>query len=191
MKWVGLMRRRWVIGLLLVLAACNLETASAPTATPQIIPSPVLPGTTIPTPTRNLGTPTSGIQLTPNTAGLVTRLPNSGATDAPIANAQTLGQTCQVYLVYSGADPANVISMRARPSADAPLVIRVPNNARVFLVPNAQEVAMEGYHWLNILYVDAGQNRYQGWAARDSFMQAGIRDTSIATLRGTGEQAPC
>ncbi len=187
------MRRGWVIGVLLLLAACNLESASAPTATPGIIPSPVLPETTIPSPMPNQGTATLSIdqQLTPNRTLAATRLPGSGATNVPASNAQVLGQTCQVYLVYSGVDPANVISLRARPSADSPLVTRIPNNARVFLMPNAQEVAMEGYHWLNILYVDAGQNRYQGWAARDSFMQAGIRDTSIATLRGTGEQAPC
>ncbi len=185
------MRRAWVVLVAALLAACNLQTASGPTATPQIIPSPVLPETTIPTPVRGVGTPTSSIQLTPNIVGQITRLPGRGATAVPTSNAQALGQTCRVYLVYSGVDPANVISLRARPSADAPLVTRIPNNARVFLVPNGHEVEAEGYHWLNIMYLDAAQNRYQGWAARDSFIQGGVRDASIATLRETGEQSPC
>lgn len=201
------MKRLLGVLLLLVLAACNLQAADAPVPTSESIPSPVLPETVIPSPTgegtldatlpaRTLAaTPNSIDQLlTPNRPAstlVPTRLPGSGATNVPAPNASVLGQNCPVYVVYSGSDPANVISLRAQPSAASPQVMRVPNNMRVYLVPGTQEVEAEGYHWLNIVYVDAAQNRYQGWAARDSFMQSGIRDTSIQTLRPTGEQSPC
>jgi hypothetical protein len=81
--------------------------------------------------------------------------------------------------------------MRSEPSANAIQVIRVPTNTQVYLVPGSQEVAAEGYHWLNVIYVTPSQNRYQGWIARDSYIRSGVRDPSIATLIPTGQQAPC
>lgn len=180
--------RRWLVLVVVLLAACNLQTASAPTESPTLLPSPVLAETDLPAPVEGGATP---IQLTPNGGSAATRLPAAGATSLPTGNAQALGGSCQVYVVYSGTDPANVISLRGQPSAASPQIVRIPNNARVYQIPGTGEVEAEGYHWLNILYVDASQARYQGWAARDSFMQGGVRDASIATLRSTGEFSPC
>jgi hypothetical protein len=184
--WKGLV-------LVLLLAACSLQPASAPTAAPELVPTAALSQTAIPSSTPENGAPTLSIDLllTPNRIGAATRLPDSGATSPPAGNAQALGQMCAVYAVYSGRDPANVISLRAEPSAGARQVVRVPNNALVLAVPSTLEIEAEGYHWLNIIYVDAGGQRYQGWAARDSFMEAGVRDPSVQTLRATGTQQPC
>jgi hypothetical protein len=81
--------------------------------------------------------------------------------------------------------------MRAEPRAESTQLLRVPTNVQVYLVPGSQEVEAEGYHWLNVIYVDPSQNRYQGWIARDSYIRSGVRIPSIATLIPTGQQAPC
>ena len=156
--------------LTLAMAACNLSN-EPPTATAAEISI----GTETPFPT----------------PALTSLAPAPTAMPSPAAAGTSLGVLCQVYTTFSGSDPANVLSMRALPSADSDQVIRVPNNTNVFAVPNSQEVEAEGYHWLNVIYVDAAQNRYQGWIARDSFMSGGVRDPSIATLRSTGQQASC
>lgn len=101
------------------------------------------------------------------------------------------GTQCAVYTTYSGSDPDNLLSLRAQPTVTANQILKLPNTTRVFLIPNAQEVEADGYHWLNIIYIDTDQNRYQGWTARDSFATNGVRDPSIATLRPTGQQSPC
>lgn len=115
-----------------------------------------------------------------------TPLPALGSTNSP-----ALGTQCQVYRTYSGTDPRNVLSLRAEPSTEATQVFRVPTNTQVYRVPDSQEVEAEGYHWLNVIYVDPAQNRYQGWMARDSYIVRGVRDPSIATLIPTGQQAAC
>lgn len=172
--------------LVIVLAACNLsnepqrepptDTAAPPTA--EALPTPAL--TPLASSMPGASGPESGIPIV-----------TTSQANTPVANSTPLGTTCAVYTTYSGVDAANVLSMRAEPSAGSAQVLRVPNNARVFLVPGAQEVEAEGYHWLNVIYVDLSQNRYVGWIARDSFLSGGVRDPSIATLRVTGERAPC
>lgn len=164
---------KWVMALLLT--ACNLHNAAVPTATPPDQPSPT-PEHVSPEP-ENRVTRSVDLLLTPN------RPANGGSTPP--------GQSCAVYIVYSGVDPANVISMRISPSLESAQVYRIPNHARVYLLPGSQEVEAEGYRWLNIIYVDPAGQRYQGWAARDSFIQAGTRDPAIQTLRSTGEMQPC
>ena len=159
----------------LLISACNLSSeppASPPTATfvelatqtPAPAASPAL----------------TDVNAAPQQTG---QPPQAGGTNT--------GMLCDVYTAYSGTDPRNVLSMRAEPSADSTQVLRVPNNAPVFLVPNSEEVEAEGYHWLNVIYVDAAQNRHEGWMARDSFMSGGVRDPSVSTLRPTGRQAAC
>jgi hypothetical protein len=98
---------------------------------------------------------------------------------------------CNVYITYSGVDPNNKLSLRGEPNTSAVQLLKLPNNVQVYQLAGTQEVEAEGYHWLNIFYVDAQQVRYEGWAARDSFEQGGVRDPSIATLRATGQQAAC
>lgn len=158
--------------IILLLAACNLSSEpqrSPPTSTPfESQPATDLP---VPTPA-----------LTDVNAFPPTSLPLPGADS---------GRLCDVYTTYSGTLSANVLSMRAEPSPDSAQVLRVPNNAQVYRVPDTQEIEAEGYHWLNVIYADAAQNRYQGWIARDSFMTGGVRDPSILTLRSTGRQAAC
>lgn len=164
----------WRIGLILVLAivisACNLSNESPITAVPPTEVIATEPS--MPTPA-----------LTP-----------LGPTPLPapsLPNSTALGEVCQVYTTFSGTDPRNVLSMRAEPSASSAQLLRVPTNVQVYLVPGSQEVEAEGYHWLNVIYVDPSQNRYQGWIARDSFIWNGVRNPSIATLIPTGQQAPC
>jgi hypothetical protein len=109
-----------------------------------------------------------------------------GATAAPNGE-----RACQVYVTYSGSDPANKLSLRAEPRTSAPQLYRMPNNRRVYLIPESVEVEAEGYHWLNLVYFDESQTRYEGWATRDSYVRGGVRDPNISTLVSTGEQAPC
>lgn len=121
-----------------------------------------------------------------NTFPTLPPLPNISVTSAP-----ALGSTCDVYITYSGARADNRLSMRAEPNVAAPQIFRVPNHIEVYRVPGSGEVEADGYHWLNMIYVDSAQARYQGWIARDSFETNGVRDPSIATLRATGAQAAC
>ncbi len=178
------MPRIVMMALLLVFtAACNLTTEA-----------PVTP--------LSVATATAGISLTaavsPTPAVPIltplrpTALP-SGLPAPPLVNMTpgSTGNGCAVYVTYSGPDPANLLSLRSQPSVNATQVFKVPNNVRVLLAPNSQEVEAEGYHWLNVIYIDPAQNRYEGWIARDSYMQGGVRNPAISTLRPTGEQATC
>jgi hypothetical protein len=170
-KW-----RLMLIVLALALVACNLSTqplATAPAVTETIPATFALPATV--TPLALPGQPTLQPPPLP--------LPNSTALPS--------GTLCQVYTTFSGNDPDNLLSLRAQPGTTATQLYKLPNNSRVFRVPDSQEVEAEGYHWLNIIYVDAAQNRYEGWTARDSFSTNGVRDPSIETLRPTGQQSPC
>jgi hypothetical protein len=159
-----------------VSAACNLRAeSSVVTETP--------PANETPQPTLEPSPFTPPFILTPLRT---TPLPNpSGAEATPEAG------FCFVYTTYSGSDSANLISLRESPSTSAPQLARMPNNSEVLLVPGSAEVQADGYRWLNIYYQGSGSTRLEGWTARDSFSRGGVRDTSIATLRPTGRQAPC
>lgn len=179
-----------LILVILISAGCNLsqtEVAAIPTNTASITEDAA------PRPTR---TPISfGDEVRP------TLLPLSGAgsviqntaqpTLIPVTSVPALGGLCAIYITYSGVDPRNNLSLRTSASASAPLIFRVPTNVQVLLVPGSQEVEAETYHWLNVIYVQSPQMRYQGWMARDSFSTNGVRDPSIATLRPIGAQAGC
>jgi hypothetical protein len=207
------MKVLFVLLLIAVLtAACNLSSqpnrplptpSEPPAAAPQLatpLQSPV-PQLATPLPITQIASPASSVTQSPLTAGtlmalpLPTSLPVPGAQQSlpaqPIANLGNTGAQCAVYVTYSGVDPANKLSLRAQPSADAAQLFKLPNNTQVYLKPGAQEVDAEGYHWLNIVYIDPTQTRYEGWAARDSYIFNGVRDPSIATLRATGQQVPC
>lgn len=162
--------------LIVLLAACNLTTqpvAVAPTetATVEVVATFALPASV--TPLFAGGQPT----LAP----------------PPLPNSPTLppGSECPTYTTYSGSDPDNLLSLREQPAVSARQIIKLPNNTTVFRVPGSQETEADGYHWINIIYIDAAKNRFQGWTARDSFESDGVRNTLIATLRETGQQAPC
>jgi hypothetical protein len=167
MKYLG------ALLLIALLAACNLTTqpvAQAPTETATLEPTPQII-----------------LSVTPLTVGgLPTLAP------PPIANA-TLppGTLCQVYTTYSGSDPNNLLSLRAEPSVTATQLLKLPNNVSVFRIPNSQEIEAGSYHWLNIVYIDPSNQRFQGWTARDSYSKNGVRDPLIATLRATNQQSPC
>lgn len=182
---------RMVLFILLAAAAaaCNLTTeapirstpVTSPTAavspSPGASPTPAVPMLTAIGPT----SPPSGLPPPP--------LPN--ATNLAPQATGILGTACAVYVTYSGPDPANLLSLREQPSTSAPQVFRVPNNTHVMLVPNSQEVEADGYHWLNVIYLDPAQNRYEGWMARDSYVVGGVRNPAISTLRPTGRQSAC
>jgi hypothetical protein len=172
-----------LFALVVFTAACNLTTEA-----------PVTP-TTIDTATPDISltvdvSPTPAVpMLTPLRS---TTLP-SGLPPPPLVNVTpgSSGIQCAVYMTYSGPDPANLMSLRSQPSVNATQVFKVPNNAQVMLMPNSQEVETEGYHWLNVIYIDPAQIRYEGWMARDSYVQGGVRNPAISTLRATGQQSPC
>ncbi|MEP6985345.1 MAG: hypothetical protein ABI970_07100 [Chloroflexota bacterium] len=186
-----LINRLWIILILMLCAGCNLsktEVADLPTVPPSITEAvtPHLTRTPIPFGTTVLPTL---LPLPGNIVGIVVNTPQ--ATLIPVTSAPPLGTVCQVYTAYSGVAPQNTLSLRTSGSITAPQVFRVPTNSQVLLVPSSQEVEGDGYHWLNVIYVDPSQTRYQGWMARDSFSTNGVRDPSIATLRPTGASAGC
>jgi hypothetical protein len=168
-----MLRMSLFVLIVLISAACNLS-ATPPTLEPTYTPRPIASPSSLPAATPDVVLPTL-LPLPPI------------ATSVPL-----LGTLCQVYTTYSGVDPNNKLSLRSTPSAEAYQVLRVPNNAQVFLVPGSLEVVAEDYHWLNVIYADAAtQVRYQGWMARDSYSVQGVRNPTIPTLRQTGVQAPC
>lgn len=163
------MSKVWFILLLLLISGCNLTTqrpTEIPLATEEII---------------------EPIDQTTEPLNQPTPLPSL----APPPVLLRSGNGCAVYTTYSGTDPDNKLSMREQPSTSANQILKLPNNAQVYQLRGTQEIEAEGYHWLNIFYVDAQQVRYEGWAARDSFETGGVRDPSIATLRATGQQIDC
>jgi hypothetical protein len=186
------MRRTTGLFVLIILtcAGCNLsrtEVAALPTntlavtedATPRPTRTPIPFGvTTFPT-----------LLPLPGNDGAVFNTPQP--TLLPVTSAPPLGSVCQVYVAYSGVDPQNKLSLRTSASISAPQVFRVPTNAQVLLIPGSQEMEGDGYHWLNVIYVDYTQIRYQGWMARDSFSKNGVRDPSIPTLRPLGATSAC
>ncbi|MBI5668917.1 MAG: SH3 domain-containing protein [Chloroflexi bacterium] len=182
------MLRIGLILLALLAVGCNLTTEAPVRSTP--ITTPIA------------DTPTPGPSPTPAVPMLTPIGPTEavfGLPPPPLPNVTSalpqptgvLGTTCAVYITYSGPDPANLLSLRQQPSTSAPQVYKVPNNSQVLLMPNSQEVEAEGYHWLNVIYVDSARNRYEGWMARDSYTVGGARNPAISTLRSTGQQAPC
>lgn len=194
---------RVILALILVLCAgCNLSksdalaTTEVPVAT--LITTEQMTGTPIAfaateRPTR---TPISfGATERPTLIPLInTNIDINGTaqpTLLPVTSSPPLGGLCQIYTTYSGVDPRNNLSLRNSPSVSAPQIYRVPTNQNVFLVPGSGEIEAEGYHWLNVIYVQSPQMRYQGWMARDSFAANGVRDPSIATLRLVNAQSAC
>ena len=188
MSWIG--RVGIVITLAVICAGCNLnraEVAALPTnmpvvtedATPRPTRTPIAFGvTTLPT-----------LLPLPGNPGSLINTPQP--TLIPVTSVPPMGSVCQIYVAYSGVDPQNKLSLRTSASISAPQVFRVPTNAHVLLIPTSQETEGDGYHWLNVIYIDSSQIRYQGWMARDSFSTNGVRDPSIATLRPLGATAPC
>ena len=184
------LRLHIVVGLvLMVCAGCNLSKLDTVPATTEV-PAATLSGTDRPTRTPISFGATERPTLLPLGEGSsVINTPQP--TLIPVTSVPPLGTLCQIYTTYSGVDPRNSLSLRTSVSVSAPQVFRVPNNQNVFLVPGSGEIEADGYHWLNIIYVQSPQMRYQGWMARDSFSANGVRDPSIATLRLVNAQAGC
>jgi len=184
------LRLHIVVGLvLMVCAGCNLSKLDTVPATTEV-PTATLSGTDRPTRTPISFGATERPTLLPLGEGSsVINTPQP--TLIPVTSVPPLGTLCQIYTTYSGVDPRNSLSLRTSASVSAPQVFRVPNNQNVFLVPGSGEIEADGYHWLNIIYVQSPQMRYQGWMARDSFSANGVRDPSIATLRLVNAQAGC
>jgi len=197
-----LINRVWmVVGLMLLCAGCNLsrtEVAAIATDTSAVTEAVTPRPTRTPIPFTIGNTPTQlGNEVLPTLLPLPGNDGGGGSistaqpTLIPVTSAPPLNTACQVYVIYSGTDPRNNLSMRTSASVTAPQVFRVPNNAQVLLVPASQETQGDGYHWLNVIYIQSPQMRYVGWMARDSFSTNGVRDPSIATLRPLGATAAC
>jgi hypothetical protein len=168
--------------IIITATACNL-TSEAPTRTPR--------------PTESVPPTTAASAVTPSSsAPNIQPIANLGVTNASVptvagTNVPLTGSLCDVYTTYSGRDPNNRLSLRAEPSPSGAQIFRVPTNTQVLLVAGSQEIEAEGYHWLNVIYVESAQRRYQGWMARDSYSVGGVRDPNIATLVAAGTQASC
>lgn len=169
--------------IMIVGTACNLTT-DAPTRTPRPTDSVSPPTNPAPVVTSNAAGPI--VQPIEGLAATSASVPTSAVTNVPLS-----GSLCQVYTTYSGTDPNNRLSLRTDPSPTAAQVFRVPTNTQVLLVAGSQEVEAEGYHWLNVIYVESAQRRYQGWMARDSYSVGGVRNPNIPTLVAAGTQASC
>ncbi len=174
------MRLSLSVLIVFIAAACNLTT-SAPTPIPSPTPRPLAASAPIATitVTERDSQPTS------------LPLPGLPPTSFPVTSVPSLGTICQVYTTYSGVRADNKLSLRSAPSVDAQQIFRVPNQVEVFQVPGSSEIEADGYHWLNMIYVDSPQMRYQGWIARDSFETNGVRDPAVATLRESNTQRAC
>ena len=173
---------RWIFLSIICCAACNLTT-TAPTAIPT--PTPIAQG---PTASSFIATVTvTNRDLQPTSLPL----PGLPATSPSVTSVPPLNDVCAVYTTYSGARADNKLSLRDAPSVSAIQIFRVPNRVQVLRVPGSQEIEAEGYHWLNVIYIDSPQMRYVGWIARDSFEVGGERDPSVATLQAEGSQAAC
>ena len=189
-----LFKRLWMISVLVAMCAgCNLsrsaEEAALPTDAPAVTEDGAPRATRTPIPFGGDVTQLPTLLPLPGGGGSVLATPQP--TLIPVTSVPVLGTQCQIYTVYSGVDPLNKLSLRISPSISAPQVFRVPTGTQVLLIPNTQETEGDGYHWLNVIYVDPFQTRYQGWMARDSFSKNGVRDPSIATLRPIGASAAC
>ncbi len=194
------LRVKWLLIPLTVLmcAGCNLNkavemtpTLDAPPATLMLTEAAALIPTVRPTRTPISFGATTAPTLLPLVDTSVDVLGTPQPTLFPVTSAPPLGTLCQVYTTYSGVDPRNNLSLRVNASVSAPQIFRVPTGQQVYLVPGSGEIEADGYHWLNVIYVQSPQMRYQGWMARDSFSANGVRDPSIATLRLMNAQAGC
>ena len=187
------LRRLWIFSILMVVCAgCNLsktEVAALPTDVPAATEEETPRATRTPIPFGGGVTQLPTLLPLPGGGGSI--LATSQPTLIPVTSVPMLNTQCQIYTVYSGVDPQNKLSLRMTASISAPQVFRVPTGTQVLLIPNSQETEGDGYHWLNVIYVDAFQTRYRGWMARDSFSTNGVRDPSIATLRPIGASAAC
>lgn len=181
-----MLRNRFMAFLVvLVTAACNLTTEAPVRSTPTAAPTAAI------TPAFS-ASPTQAVpMLTPIRTGPLPPPPLPGATSILPQATGVFGTACAMYVTYSGPDPANLLSLREQPGTTARQVFRVPNNTHVLLMPDSQEVEADGYHWLNVIYLDPAQNRYEGWIARDSYAAGGVRNPAISTLKPTGQQSPC
>ena len=187
MKRIGIL-----IALLVISAGCNLnrtDVAALPTNTASVTEAVTPRPTRTPIPFGVTNLPT--LLPLPGNDGAGTILATPQPTLIPVTSVPPLGAICQIYVTYSGVDPQNKLSLRISPSVSAPQISRVPTNINVLLVPTSQETEGDGYHWLNVIYLETPNTRYQGWMARDSFSTNGVRDPSIATLRPLGASAPC
>ena len=184
---------RILVGLiLLVCTGCNLSKPD------DAAPTTEVPVSTLISTERPTRTPISfGATERPTLLPLIDTGMSTLTSGTPqptlmsVTSMPPLNSLCQIYTTYSGVDPRNNLSLRTTPSISGPQIFRVPTNQNVFLVPGSGEIEAEGYHWLNIIYVQSPQMRYQGWMARDSFSTNGVRDPSIATLRLVNAQAGC
>ncbi|MFN8531615.1 MAG: SH3 domain-containing protein [Anaerolineae bacterium] len=196
--WRCLCLALFLAGVLSALSACNLsaEPPDGEGAIGEFITEtagdPVDAALTSPEPIRTERAPFVTPTPLPGLSDPVTFPTNVlASTPFPVVAITPLGIQCVVYTTYSGTDPANKLRLRSTPSANAEMVLLLPNNADVWVIPNTQEVEADGYHWLHLIYVDGLQNRYEGWVARDSYMSGGVRDPSVNTLRLTDRQTAC
>lgn len=177
LRFVGLL----CMGIIITTAACNLSSDAAPT----MLPTYTRAFADSPFATETSSSTDGGAQPT------LIPLLDLTATDVFVTSVPPLGDACDVFITYAGARADNRLSMRSNPTVSAPQIFRVPNQVEVLRVPGSQEVAADGYRWLNVIYEASPQMRYQGWVARDSYEVSGVRDPSIATLQPTEIQNPC
>lgn len=133
---------------MLLLAACNLNTADNAREIQLNATQTALPETT-------------------SQASAPTALPTLGGGATPaLQPLQT--SACGQLRVTVGTDPAATLRLRDQPNNNATVVLLIPNNTVVTKVPGSQEISASGYTWVNIQYTDPSSHVTTGWAAKDA-----------------------
>lgn len=75
---------------------------------------------------------------------------------------------CNRLRVDVGGDAGNTLRLRQQPTNDAEIILLIPNSSIVTRVTGSNEIAADGYAWLNIQYTDPNGIIATGWAARNA-----------------------
>ncbi|HVU12002.1 MAG TPA: hypothetical protein VHD90_12030 [Phototrophicaceae bacterium] len=144
------MRRLLLSLIMLLLAACNLNTADNAREIQLNATQTALPETT-------------------QQVGATTLQPTFGSVVRATPALQPLQTSaCGQLRVTVGTDPAATLRLRDQPNNNATVVLLIPNNTVVTKVPGSQEISASGYTWVNIQYTDPSSHVTTGWAAKDA-----------------------
>ncbi len=148
-----------LVAVLLLISACTLGTADEMrelnlNATQTAIPMAAATSAALP-PTKPVTQPT------------------------PILQSIQTAVNCGRLRVDVGSDPGNTLRLREQPNNNSTIILLIPNNSVVTKVAASQEVAADGFTWVNIQYTDPNGVIATGWAAKDA-----MRDRSTLRVEG-------
>jgi hypothetical protein len=91
-----------------------------------------------------------------------------GKPPTPALQSIQTAANCGKLRIDVGSDPGNTLRLREQPNNSATIILLIPNNSVVTKVVASQEVAADGYTWVNIQYTDPNGVVATGWAAKDA-----------------------